>query len=162
MYLSLGSNLGDRAQALATARTRLQHQGWLRLTRCSPLYESEPWGPVAQPPYLNQVCRGQSDLPPRVLLRWLQAVERQGGRCRATEQRWGPRPIDIDLLAYNGSQWHDHALTLPHPRLHERRFVLRPWADIAPEWWHPRLGKTVRQLLAETTDAGYVGRLTMA
>jgi 2-amino-4-hydroxy-6-hydroxymethyldihydropteridine diphosphokinase len=80
-------------------------------------------------------------------MRWLQTVERQGGRERAQEERWGPRAIDIDLLAYDDLTYKDHLVTLPHPRMHERSFVLRPMADIAPDWQHPGTGLTVREML---------------
>ncbi len=159
IFVALGSNLGDREAALAQARARLTEGGWVQLVACSPLYETEPWGPVPQGWYLNQVCEARTELPPRALMRWLLTIERRGGRDRATEQRWGPRPLDVDLLAYGQQEHRDPLVQVPHPRLHERRFVLQPWADIAPAWRHPRLGLTVAELLARVDDAGVVRRV---
>ncbi|MGH2541849.1 MAG: 2-amino-4-hydroxy-6-hydroxymethyldihydropteridine diphosphokinase, partial [Ardenticatenaceae bacterium] len=147
VLIGLGSNQGERAEKLAGARARLEDGDWLRIMRCSPLYESEPWGPVPQPWYLNQICLGQTGLSPRALMRWLLAVEHLGGRDRTNEQRWGPRAIDIDLLAYNRLEYRDHLVEVPHPRLHERRFVLEPLAVVAPGWRHPRLDLTPGEML---------------
>lgn len=147
-WIALGSNLGDRAAQLAAARARLHDARWLRLTRCSPIYETAPWGPVPQPWYLNQVCEAETWLPPRALMRWLLAVERLGGRERGQEQRWGPRPIDLDLLALEDEIHEGPLVELPHPRLHERRFVLQPLADLVPGWQHPRLQQSAAALLA--------------
>ena len=154
--IGLGANQGNRAAQLADARARLQHEGWIRLDRCSPLIESEPWGPVAQPWYLNQVCTGWTELPPRPLMRWLLTVERLGGRERTREQRWGPRPIDIDLLAWGDRRYRDHLVEVPHPRLHQRRFVLGPWCTVDPEWRHPVSGLTVVQMYNRVDDHGLV------
>lgn len=156
VYLALGSNLGDREANLEHARTRLARAGWVRLVACSPLYETEPWGPEPQGWYLNQVCRAETELPPRALMRWLLTVERLGGRERATERRWGPRTLDLDLLAYGEESHHDDLVQVPHPRLHQRRFVLEPWAAVAPGWRHPQLGLTVSEMLAQVEDEGTV------
>ncbi len=160
VFVALGSNLGERAEQLAAARARLESGGWLHWVRCSPLYETEPWGPVPQGWYLNQVCQGETQLPPRALMRWLLAAERLGGRDRALEERWGPRPIDLDLLAYDAIVHDDPLVTVPHPRLHERRFVLQPWADIAPHWRHPQLDLTVAQMLDRVADDAIVRRVS--
>lgn len=149
IFIALGSNEGDRAQNLAVARARLAHQGWVEFVACSPIYETEAWGPVPQGPYLNQVCRARTPYEPRALMRWLLTIERQGGRDRQEGERWGPRPIDIDLLAYEDEVYEDHLVTVPHPRLHERRFVLEPWATIAPAWRHPQLALSVAEMLAK-------------
>ncbi len=156
VYIALGSNLGDREANLAAARARLSHEGWVRLARCSPLVETEPWGPEPQEWYLNQVCQAETRLTPSALMRWLLAVEQLGGRDRAIERRWGPRPVDLDLLAYDGLEYSDHLVEVPHPRLHQRRFVLEPWAAVAPHWRHPRLGLTVAEMLARVEDTGIV------
>lgn len=143
---------------MTTALSRLQHGGWVRLERCSPLLQTPPWGPVVQGPYLNQVCLARTALPPRPLMRWLLAVERLGGRDRSREVRWGPRPIDLDLLAYDDLVYRDALVEIPHPRLHERRFVLEPLASILPEWRHPVLGLRVGQLLDRLAPDGGVQR----
>lgn len=156
LFIGLGSNLGNREGTLEAARVGLAAYGRVRLTACSPLVETEPWGDVPQGWYLNQVCRAETELPLHDLMHWLQAVERQGGRDRSQEKRWGARPIDIDLLAYGTLEHKDDLVEVPHPRLHLRRFVLQPWTTIAPNWLHPRLGLTVTQMLAEVDDDGVV------
>ncbi len=156
VYISLGSNLGEREGNLAAAQARLAHEGWVRIVHCSSLYETEPWGPVPQGWYLNQVCHGETALPPRALMFWLLAVEQLGGRDRPTEARWGPRLIDIDLLAFGSEIYQDPVVDVPHPRLHLRRFVLLPWVEIAPGWRHPQLGLSVVEMLEQVEDAGVV------
>ena len=156
IYLSLGSNMGDRAANLAVARQRLAHMGWVTFLQCSPIVESSPWGPVAQPWYLNQVCYARTDFSPTALMRWLRTVEFQGGRDRSTEERWGARVIDVDLLAYDNDVYKDNLVEVPHPRLHERNFVLQPWAMIAPEWQHPTLKTSIQELARTTGDSGEV------
>ena len=152
VFIALGSNLGDREQNLAVARTRLEDGGQVRIICCSPLVETEPWGPVPQGWYLNQVCEVQSELSPRGLMACLLEVERIQGRDRTKEVRWGPRVIDLDLLAYGQEVYEDEVVQVPHPRLHQRRFVLQPWAMIAPDWRHPRLGLSVAEMLAQVKD----------
>ena len=156
IFIGLGSNLGNREENLAVARERLQDEGHLKIVCCSPLVESEPWGPIVQGWYLNQVCEIESDLSPRVLMQWLLEVERLGGRDRTKEIRWGPRIIDLDLLAYGEEVYEDEVVQLPHPRLHLRRFVLQPWAMMASDWQHPTLGLSVRQMLAQVEDEAVV------
>lgn len=156
IFLSLGSNEGDREANLAIARARLEHKGWVEFIRCSPLVETEPWGGVQQGWYLNQVCHARTPYSPSALMRWIMTIERQGGRNRTTEERWGARSIDIDVLAYGDEEYQDNLLTVPHPHLHERRFVLVPWALIAPDWKHPRLKLTVAEMLDKVTDRGEV------
>ncbi|MBA3531476.1 MAG: 2-amino-4-hydroxy-6-hydroxymethyldihydropteridine diphosphokinase [Ardenticatenales bacterium] len=152
IYLALGSNQGDREMNLATARARLSHQGWVEFVDCSPVFETEPWGPVSQGWYLNQVCHARTSYEPRAIMRWINTIERQGGRERTTEEAWGPRPIDIDLLAYGDKSYKDHMVEVPHPLLHARRFVLEPLASLAPDWRHPALGLTVAEMLQKVDD----------
>ncbi len=156
IFIGLGSNLGDREQNLAVARERLQDGGRAKVVCCSPLVETEPWGPIPQGWYLNQVCEIESELSPRALMQWLLEVERLGGRDRAQEVRWGPRMIDLDLLAYGEEVYEDEVVQVPHPRLHLRRFVLQPWAAIAPDWRHPTLGLSVAEMLAQVQDDAVV------
>ncbi len=144
VYLGLGSNLGDREQML---RLALEELGALvRLERLSDLYETEPVGMTEQPWFLNAVCSGETDLSPLDLLRACKMLEMALGR--EPGPRLGPRLIDIDLLAYDALVLATRELTLPHPALHERGFVLAPLLDIAPEWRHPVLDRSVRELLS--------------
>src|SRR3990167_6525623 len=130
-FVALGANLGDRAATLARARAALD-EGPLKLTARSSAYETEPWGPVAQGPYLNQVVRGTTDLAPRARLAALFEIETRLGRDRRREIRFGPRVIDLDLLLHGDLAINEPDLEIPHPRLLERAFVLVPLAEIAP------------------------------
>jgi 2-amino-4-hydroxy-6-hydroxymethyldihydropteridine diphosphokinase len=144
VYLGLGANLGDRQAAIERALALLARV-------CGPLerstiYETPPWGDPDQPPYLNLVVRGGTRLRPDELLQAAKEIERALGR-RAT-RRWGPRVIDIDLLAYGDLVVQTPTLQVPHPRLHERGFVLVPLVELAPAWRHPVLHRTAAELLA--------------
>ncbi|HEX5270216.1 MAG TPA: 2-amino-4-hydroxy-6-hydroxymethyldihydropteridine diphosphokinase, partial [Gemmataceae bacterium] len=152
-YIALGSNLGDRRALLDQALHLLGEHTAVRVTAVSSYHETEPvGGPPGQGPYLNAAATLQTDLAPRDLLRLLLEVESRLGRVRA--QRFGPRTIDLDLLLYGDVTSDDHELTLPHPRMHERLFVLRPLAEIAPHARHPRLGQTVREMLERQRPPG--------
>lgn len=129
-YLSLGANLGDREGNLTAGLERLAQAG-VTVSRVSSLYETAPVGGPPQPPYLNLVAEVETDLPPRALLRLCLAIEAELGRERT--EHWGPRTLDMDLLLYEGVTSDDPELTLPHPRLAERQFVLVPLAEIAPD-----------------------------
>jgi len=130
-YLGLGSNLGDREAMLRAAIAALDATPGVRVTAVSSLYETPPWGPVPQGPYLNACVALDTTLSPRELLRLCLAIERDHGRERAV--RWGPRTLDIDLLLYGDETIDEEGLMVPHPRMTERAFVLVPLAEIAPE-----------------------------
>jgi 2-amino-4-hydroxy-6-hydroxymethyldihydropteridine diphosphokinase len=149
VYIGFGSNLGDRLASMQAARNRLPPA--VELTRCSPLYESAPWGDTDQPAFLNAVCQGRTALDPHDLLAHLKQIERDVGRIPS--RRWGPRAIDLDLLFYDDLVLDSPTLTIPHPRLHERAFALRPLADLAPDLRHPRLGRSVAELAAALAGA---------
>ena len=139
-YVGLGANLGDRERNIRHAVTRLGPR------RVSTLRETEPVGYVDQPPFLNGVAEVETDLTPRALLERLLEIERELGRKR-NGVRYGPRTLDLDLLLYEDVEIDEPGLTLPHPRMHERRFVLEPLAELAPDLVVPGRGR-VRDLLA--------------
>jgi len=132
VFVALGSNLGDRERSLSRARDALSHE-IVAIEAASSIYETEPWGPVAQGRYLNQVVGGETALSPHGLLAKLLEIERSLGRDRAREERYGPRVIDLDILLYGDRAVHEPDLEIPHPRLLERAFVLVPLLEIAPD-----------------------------
>jgi len=151
-YIGVGSNLEDpRAQVLA-AITRLAQLPRSRLVLSSKLYRSRPFGPVAQPDFVNAVAAILTQLDPRALLNELRAIEKAMGRPKRHEH-WGPRIIDLDLLAQGREQRTEPELTLPHPGIVERNFVLYPLAEIAPDLDLPGLGR-VADLAAAVTAEG--------
>lgn len=130
-YLGLGGNLGDREALLKVAIADLRAAPGVRVLRVSSLYETPPWGPVPQGPYLNACAAIETSLAPRALLDLCLAIERMHGRERLV--RWGPRTLDIDLLTYGDATIDEPGLIVPHPRMSERAFVLVPLAEIAPD-----------------------------
>ncbi len=143
-YVALGANLGDREATLRAAVRWLTTLG--EIEAVSPLYETEPVGYADQPRYLNAVVQLSTLVPPPALLQELLRIEGELGRVRSFAN--APRTLDLDLLLVDDEVLNDPDLTLPHPRLHERAFVLIPLADLAPGLIHPRLHRTVAELLA--------------
>ena len=150
VYLALGTNLGDRPGNLQNAIAGLPPV--VTMLESSPVYETLPWGVTDQPAFLNMVIRGETHSEPLELLKKLKLLETRLGRLPSI--RYGPRLIDIDLLFYDDLSLNTPELTIPHPSLQERAFVLVPLADLAPELIHPVSGKTIRQLLAEVNATG--------
>jgi 2-amino-4-hydroxy-6-hydroxymethyldihydropteridine diphosphokinase len=148
--LALGSNLGDRSGNLRAAITALPPA--VSVLEQSFVYETLPWGVIDQPNFLNMVIKGETQLKPLELLKQLKALETSLGRVPSNH--YGPRKIDIDILFYEDIILDTPELTLPHPHLHERAFVLAPLADLASEQIHPVFGKTIRQLLADVDTTG--------
>ncbi|MGB9074248.1 MAG: 2-amino-4-hydroxy-6-hydroxymethyldihydropteridine diphosphokinase [Terriglobales bacterium] len=144
VYLSLGSNVGDREANLRTAIERLAEAGPVQAV--SAFYETEPVEVRDQPWFLNCVVAVEIGMPPRELLNLALAIERAMGRQRTREK--GPRAIDIDILLFGDRVINEPGLKIPHPAMHQRRFVLEPLAEIAPGVLHPAIKKTARQLLA--------------
>ncbi|MEA2982500.1 MAG: 2-amino-4-hydroxy-6-hydroxymethyldihydropteridine diphosphokinase, partial [Alphaproteobacteria bacterium] len=131
--IALGGNIGDVRATLDRAIAALCDGGAVRLLTRSADYRTPPWGVTDQPPFINCAIIATTELTPPALLECAQAVERQFGRDRSRERRWGPRTLDIDLIAYDDLTRTTPTLTLPHPRALERAFVLLPLAEIAPE-----------------------------
>ncbi|MCN9241732.1 2-amino-4-hydroxy-6-hydroxymethyldihydropteridine diphosphokinase [Streptomyces sp. RY43-2] len=155
--ISLGSNLGNRLETLQGAIDALEDTPGVRVKAVSPVYETEPWGvdPGSQPSYFNAVVVVKTTLPPSSLLERAHAVEEAFRRVR--DERWGPRTLDMDIITYADVVSDDPVLTLPHPRAHERAFVLAPWHDLDPEAQLPGRGP-VADLLALVTRAGVTPR----
>jgi 2-amino-4-hydroxy-6-hydroxymethyldihydropteridine diphosphokinase len=154
-YLSLGSNLGDRAANLRAAIVQLDVAG--RLLAVSAMYETQPVDVCDQPWFLNCVAAIETDKTPKELLQLALRVEAGMGRLRMRAK--GARKIDIDLVLFGGLVVDEAGLKIPHPAMHQRRFVLEPLVEIAPEVSHPELGKTARELLAEMAGGQIVRRL---
>jgi 2-amino-4-hydroxy-6-hydroxymethyldihydropteridine diphosphokinase len=142
VYLSLGSNVGARAVNLEMAISRLEELG--HVTAVSSFYETEPVEVTDQPMFLNCAVALETEMLPQKFMRALLDIEREMGRRRTQEK--GPRTIDLDILLFGGARIDTPELTVPHPAMHERRFVLEPLAEIAPNVRHPVLRKTIKEL----------------
>lgn len=150
VLLSLGTNLGDKGVNLRRAIMGLT--GVLQVTAVSRTYQTPPWGLLDQPAYWNLCLAGQTPLSPHDLLIFAKTLETRLGRQPG--RRWGPRLIDIDILFYDDLCLDTESLTIPHPRLTERAFVLVPLLDIAPRWLHPLTGYTMQQHAALVSAVG--------
>ncbi|MGH9510499.1 MAG: 2-amino-4-hydroxy-6-hydroxymethyldihydropteridine diphosphokinase [Terriglobales bacterium] len=155
VFLSLGSNVGDRMANIKAALDRLQKVG--EVVDVSSIYETEPVELSAQPWFLNCAVRLDTEKMPKQLLAAILKIEQSMGRRR--QRKKGPRTIDIDILLFGSSVIDVEGLTVPHPAMHERRFVLEPLAEIAPEVRHPVIGRTVRELLNNLPAGQSVRRL---
>lgn len=155
--IALGANLGNRLETLQGAIDALEDTPGVRIKGVSPVYETEPWGvaPGSQPSYFNAVVVLKTTLPPSSLLERAHAVEEAFHRVR--DERWGPRTLDVDIVAYADVVSDDPQLTLPHPRAHERAFVLAPWHDVDPDAQLPGHGP-VGALLATVPRDGIAPR----
>ena len=150
--IALGSNRGDSRAILDAAIRAIEAMPGGTLVCCSTWHETMPVGPIAQGKFLNGAVLVETTLAPPDLLRRLLEIERAHGRDRSAEQRWGPRTLDLDILLIGERVMHTQELTLPHPRMHERGFVLGPLVEIAPELRHPVLQMTIRELWTQLVD----------
>ncbi len=154
-YIALGANVGSRRRTLEKALADLRAADGVEVVAVSPMIETTPQGPRDQPPYLNAAAELRTTLDPRKLLALLHEIETAHGRDRSRERRWGPRSLDLDLLLYGDRVIDEPGLIVPHPRLHQRRFVLEPLAAIAAGASHPGLGRTIEWLLNRTERVEY-------
>ncbi len=146
-YIGLGSNLGDRKAALRKALKALGASPGLAVSGVSSLYETQPWGKPDQPAFLNAVAEVQTQTNAMSLLRLLQGIETDMGRIR--RERWGPRTIDLDILLFGREIIAENELTVPHPELARRKFVLVPLAEVNPRAFHPVLGREIGRVWDE-------------
>ncbi|MDI9878119.1 2-amino-4-hydroxy-6-hydroxymethyldihydropteridine diphosphokinase [Flectobacillus longus] len=154
LFLSLGSNLGNREENLNQA-IQLIRQNISTNLSISNIYETEPWGNLNQAGFLNLILKIEnSSLLPHEVLEKIQKIEIELGRVRV--EKWGERCIDIDIIYHNDLVLDDTQLVIPHPFMQERKFVLVPLADVAPDWVHPVLQKTTLQMLQDCPDGGWI------
>jgi 2-amino-4-hydroxy-6-hydroxymethyldihydropteridine diphosphokinase len=157
-FISVGSNLGDRVQNCRQAIEKLGSSPQISKIEVSSLYETEPMEVTDQPDFINMAAKLKTNLSARQLLDRCLEIEKEFGRVR--DKRYGPRIIDLDLLLYDQAILNDNDLIIPHPRMHQRRFVLAPLAEIAPDVLHPVLKKSNQELLDSlANDAGLVKKL---
>ena len=145
-YIGIGSNLGDRHDNCRRAIELLKKSG-LIVSKQSSMYETEPWGLIDQPAFVNMAIEIETELDPQGLLTLLKRIEKEMGRQETA--RWGPRIIDLDILIYDEIVLQNDALTIPHPLMHEREFVLGPLSEIAKDLLHPVLKKKISDLLRD-------------
>ncbi len=147
VYLSIGSNLGDRQSSIVAAADALHDEGHL-VVRAASIWESAPWGRVNQPSFLNTVIEVETTLDPLSLVTCCQRIEARLGRPneRAPQDHWGPRTLDIDVLLYGERVIDDPRCLVPHPRMHMRAFVMLPLCELVPEYVHPVLGTRLHEI----------------
>ena len=151
-FIGAGANLGEPVRQIRQAKDALQKSPGVKFLGASSFYRTQPMGPIAQPPFVNAVFSLEYGMSPQDLLALLLSVEEKMGRIR--RERWGPRVIDLDLLFFDEAIISEQGLEVPHPRLHERRFVLTPLVEIAPDVVHPILKKSAFDLLAALPAEG--------
>lgn len=151
-YIGLGSNLGDRVANLRRALERMDGLPKTRVLRTSSVYRTEPVGKPDQPEFLNMAAEVETGLEPRELLKALFGIEKELGRARG--ERWGPRTMDLDILHFGGRMLKEPDLEIPHPRAHQRAFVLAPLAELAPDLADPATGVTVKEMLEKLDQQG--------
>lgn len=156
VFLIVGGNLGNKEKNLSTVRELIEQQVGV-IKKLSSVYETEPWGVDEQPVYYNQVIELLTEMSAERMMQRLLSIEKKMGRVR--ENKYDARIIDIDILFFNDEVHQTQELTIPHARLHERRFVLEPLNEIAPEFIHPVLQKTIATLLNETSDNAAVKKI---
>ncbi|MBI5473175.1 MAG: 2-amino-4-hydroxy-6-hydroxymethyldihydropteridine diphosphokinase [Ignavibacteriae bacterium] len=154
VFLGLGSNVGERQKFLNAAVAALKQLSDVKIVWSSSVYETDPYGKTDQPKFLNAALEVATALLPQELLAKSKSIEQAIGRTRS--EQWGPREIDIDILMYDGLVYSDEHVTVPHPELPKRKFVLAPLREIAPDLVHPILGVTITELAASCRDSGRV------
>lgn len=154
VFLGLGSNVGERHKFMNQAVAELKNMQGVRMVWASSVYETEPYGKTDQQKFLNAALEIETELAPPALLKEVKEIEHRLGRTMA--EKWGPREIDIDILLYDGVVYNDEALTVPHPELEHRKFVLVPLREIAPDLVHPVNGMTITELSRACQDGRVV------
>ncbi|NVK29759.1 MAG: 2-amino-4-hydroxy-6-hydroxymethyldihydropteridine diphosphokinase [Gammaproteobacteria bacterium] len=149
--VAFGANLGDAKRTIAMAASELAQLCWVHQFKLSSMYETPPVGPQNQPNYVNAVASFSASIAPQAVLHHLQSLEQKHGRVRNGE-RWGPRTLDLDVLLYGDLTLDSKELCIPHPRMHERAFVLLPLSEIEPNWVIPRFGSVEQMLNTQPTE----------
>jgi len=157
-YIAVGSNIGNPLQNCAEAIHKISKNDYIKIRSKSSFYQTSPIGNIKQECFVNSVVKINTSLNPESLLSYLLGIETEMGRVR--KEKWGPRIIDLDLLFYDSLILNKEALTIPHPELQKRNFVLIPLCEIAENLIHPNLKKTIRTLLKESTDDSTVDKLS--
>ena len=157
-YIAVGSNIGNPLQNCTEAIHKISKKDYIKIISKSSFYQTSPIGDIKQECFVNSVVKINTSLDPEILLSYLLGIETQMGRVR--KEKWGPRIIDLDLLFYDSLILNKEALTIPHPELQKRNFVLIPLSEIAENLIHPNLKKTIKTLLKESMDDSTVDKLS--